>query len=73
MTVRRPTLSRDPSPQPLARLTALLFAVLLAAGSALANPQGGKVVSGNVDIKESLQRLDINQSSSKAIIDWQSF
>ena len=73
MTIRRSTLFRDLSPTPLARLTALLFAVLLAAGPAFANPQGGKVVSGNVGIKESPQRLDINQMSDKAIIDWLSF
>ena len=40
----------------------------------LALPQGGNVVSGNVNINyAALDRLNVNQSSNQAIVNWQSF
>jgi len=40
----------------------------------LALPQGGSVVSGQVDINyAALDRLNVNQSTNQAIVDWQSF
>ena len=51
-------------------ITFLLFFV----GAAFANPEGGVVKSGNVSIESaSPTRLNVIQSSNKAIIDWRSF
>ena len=62
---------------------ALGAALLLAAGSALANPAappaatalptGGQVVAGQASISSSAARMDITQSSQRAAIDWQTF
>jgi len=53
---------------------ALLFGCLVAGGPTLAGPEGGNVVAGAADIVQSTpRRLDINQSSDKAVIDWRSF
>ena len=65
--------SRNPVTMPFALLLAVLCCVTIAAGSALAGPEGGTVVSGDIDMKESQQRIDITQRSDKAIIDWHSF
>ncbi|MCC7427670.1 MAG: filamentous hemagglutinin N-terminal domain-containing protein [Alphaproteobacteria bacterium] len=47
---------------------------LSAIGPALANPQGGQVVAGQAQIVTTApNRLDINQSSERAVIDWQRF
>ena len=54
----------------------LLPALVLAglSGAAQANPQGGVVVGGSAQIVESApNRLDINQSSERAAINWGSF
>jgi filamentous hemagglutinin family protein len=47
--------------------------VALVVPPAFANPQGGKVISGNAEIAEALGKLTVNQGSSKAIIEWESF
>ena len=73
MKIDRPIKSGSPVPTQLTLLMAVLCAAAISAGFALAGPQGGKVVSGEVVTKESPQRLDITQSSHKAIIDWHSF
>ena len=58
---------------------ALTLATAISLGTAgvmpaFANPSGGTVVGGNATIVEtSPSRLDINQSSDKAIINWQGF
>jgi filamentous hemagglutinin family protein len=53
--------------------TALVTAAL-AASSAAANPQGGQVVAGTASVQQtSPTRLDVVQSSDKAIIDWRGF
>ena len=65
--------SRNPVSTPFALLMAAVSAAIIAVGPALAGPQGGKVISGDVGMKESPQRLDITQNSEKAIIDWLSF
>ena len=55
-------------------LFALLFGGLVAGAPARAGPEGGTVISGNVNIQQtSPTRLDIDQSSDKAVIDWRSF
>lgn len=54
----------------LAASTAL---VTLFAAPAFAGPQGGTVVSGSATISTSGVVTNINQSSNKAIINWQSF
>lgn len=40
---------------------------------ALANPEGGVVTSGSATITGSGNKVDIHQSSNKAVIDWRSF
>lgn len=40
---------------------------------ALANPEGGVVSSGAATIQSSANRVDIRQSSDRAVIDWRSF
>jgi filamentous hemagglutinin family protein len=51
--------------------TAIIF---LFASIALALPQDGQVQSGDVQLNQvTSKRLDVNQSSDKAIIDWRSF
>lgn len=50
------------------------FALLLWPQVGDANPQGGQVVGGSATITQtSPNRLDIHQSSERAIINWQSF
>jgi filamentous hemagglutinin family protein len=60
-----------------ARPAAVAALVLLAtgvSGPAAANPQGAIVVGGSAQIVQtSPTRLDINQTSNRAVIDWQSF
>jgi filamentous hemagglutinin family protein len=48
--------------------------IFLFASIALALPQDGQVQSGDVQLNQvNPKRLDVNQSSNKAIIDWRSF
>ena len=47
--------------------------VLLRPTLAYANPQGGQIVGGSATITTSGNTLDIDQTSSKAIINWSSF
>jgi filamentous hemagglutinin family protein len=56
----------------LSRL-ALAIAAALSTMQASANPTGGEVVSGNASIQSSGNQTTINQSSNRAIINWQSF
>jgi filamentous hemagglutinin family protein len=51
-----------------------LFAAYAAVwGSALANPQFGKIISGSVSITQQPDLTTVNQTSKQAIINWQSF
>ena len=56
-------------------LAALLVTAVTAvsSSSALANPQGATVVSGAATITENGNKLDIHQTSNRALIDWRSF
>ena len=56
-------------------LRAAVLAALtsLVARGALANPQDGRIVAGSAAIGESGKRLDVVQTSERAIIDWRSF
>ena len=59
-------------------LRVLALAVVLAAATrghgVLANPQGGTVAAGDAEIvTTSASRIDINQHSDRAIINWESF
>jgi|GEM_PF-3102071 len=58
---------------PQKRLALLSLAVI--AGIASANPQGGTVVAGNVNINptDSSGKMVIDQSSNRAIVNWNSF
>ena len=46
---------------------------VLGGNEAYALPQNGQVVGGSASISQSGNELDITQSSSRAVIDWQSF
>jgi filamentous hemagglutinin family protein len=46
---------------------------LLLSGLALANPQGGRVIAGNVNIGANAAKLTITQTSNRAIVNWNSF
>ncbi|MBV8803137.1 MAG: filamentous hemagglutinin N-terminal domain-containing protein, partial [Gammaproteobacteria bacterium] len=52
-------------------IVCLLF--ILFSGSAIANPAGGVIASGNVQIIQSTDQTLVQQNSQKAIINWQSF
>jgi filamentous hemagglutinin family protein len=53
-------------------VTSLGFVALLSA-PAFANPQGGTVIAGSASISGGAGTLNVQQNSSKAIINWQSF
>ncbi len=58
----------------LVLLLALSCGVLTAGGLVQAMPKDGKVIAGGADIVQSTpNRLDINQRSANAVIDWRSF
>jgi fibronectin-binding autotransporter adhesin len=58
----------------ITRSRLLVFLVtLLFVGSATANPEGGVVASGNVQITQSAGQTTVQQNSQQAIINWQSF
>ncbi len=50
-----------------------LSLLALVAGQATANPVGGQVVQGAASIQSSGSTLTVNQSSQRAIVDWQAF
>nr|MBI1228770.1 filamentous hemagglutinin N-terminal domain-containing protein [Cytophagales bacterium] len=45
----------------------------LSAGNALANPEDPTVQAGQVTFSQTATKLDVHQSSDKAVIDWRSF
>ena len=52
----------------------VLGAALMGTSPAMANPEDANVVAGNVTINQvSATRLNVIQSSDKAVIDWRSF
>jgi len=55
----------------LALLTLLMVGA--APGAVLANPTGGAVVGGSATIKSSGSTLTVDQTTSKAVIDWSTF
>src|SRR5215475_10783852 len=55
-----------------ATMTAIA-ALLIAQRAALAGPVGGSVVEGSAGISQSGSVTNVNQSSNKAIINWQGF
>ena len=52
---------------------ALAVSAALCSSQILANPLGGQVISGSATIQSSGNQTTINQSSNRAIINWQSF
>jgi len=53
---------------------AYLLSALAAAAPAHANPEGGKVVAGSAAIVQATpKKLEVRQSTDKAIVDWRSF
>ncbi len=55
-------------------LSTLALLQSMAIGTALANPQGGQVVAGEATIAEpNPTTVQIDQSSNRAVIEWQSF
>ena len=61
--------------RPLPLLISALFAnqALAGAPASTALPQGGQVVAGQASLNTSGARLDITQTTQRAILDWQSF
>ena len=53
--------------------TCLTAALLGVSAAASANPQDGVVAAGNASITSSGKKLDVMQSTDKAIIDWRGF
>jgi len=50
-----------------------VFSATLHTSPALANPEGGVVSGGQATINTGIDRLDIHQTSDRAVIDWRSF
>ena len=57
----------------MAQLYLTLGAFVLTAGLAQANPENGQVVAGNATIESSAKKLNVRQTSQKAVINWSSF
>lgn len=51
----------------------VLISTLIASGAILANPVGGEVTAGSATITQTPGNTQINQTSDKAIINWNSF
>ncbi|MES2218586.1 MAG: hypothetical protein V4501_09265, partial [Pseudomonadota bacterium] len=51
----------------------VLFIAAFGAGVAMGNPTGGQVANGNANISQSGNTTTVQQSSQRAIINWQSF
>tara|TARA_Y100000780_G_scaffold211112_2_gene209913 strand:- start:100832 stop:104425 length:3594 start_codon:yes stop_codon:yes gene_type:complete len=58
---------------PAALAAGACFAALISATPAHANPQGGVVVSGAATFSDNGSKLDIHQTTNRALIDWRSF
>lgn len=58
---------------PAALAAGACFAALISANPAYANPTGATVVSGVATFSENGNKLDIHQTSNRALIDWRSF
>ncbi|ALM84350.1 filamentous hemagglutinin N-terminal domain-containing protein [Bordetella sp. N] len=72
LPVRRPPLKRQGSMPALTTLAVVIGSVV--SGGAQANPTGGNVVAGSASINNAGNgTVNINQSSGKAIINWQGF
>ncbi len=67
--------SRGKRSSKASRARAAILSALLGLGSAsaFANPSGGQVVGGSASISSAGNEVTINQTSDKAIINWQSF
>lgn len=70
MRVKKQTLSNTPLPK---WGQAACLCLLIAAQSALGNPSGGKVTQGSAIINTTGTTTTIEQSSNKAVINWNSF
>jgi len=53
--------------------TALATGLVLSPFAALALPVGGQVVGGQASVSQSTNTLNVTQTSTKAVLDWQSF
>lgn len=51
----------------------VLFLGISAAQPVLANPQGGDIAAGNATLNYTGSKLDIHQTTDRAVIDWRSF
>lgn len=54
-------------------LSVLMHAGLIHAQSSTQLPTGGQVVAGNASITQSGSRMDINQATQRAVLDWNTF
>lgn len=57
----------------LTKASVIVALVMLHASPALANPEGGVVSAGSATISSNGKKVDIHQSSNRAVIDWRSF
>jgi filamentous hemagglutinin family protein len=55
------------------KIIKILFAVCMLPLAVMANPTGGEIISGDVEIRTSTDSVTINQASDKAIINWDEF
>ncbi|WP_411725471.1 filamentous hemagglutinin N-terminal domain-containing protein [Methyloglobulus sp.] len=62
-------------PKDRLKIHATLFAILSSLNSPylMANPDGGHVVAGSAAISQTGHRMDINQTSDRAVISWNGF
>ncbi|WP_320423772.1 autotransporter-associated beta strand repeat-containing protein [Roseateles agri] len=66
-------MNRQTTRRPRLKLLALAACLVGAPGLSFATPQGGTVVYGQATLQSRPNGLDIQQGTSKAIIDWNSF
>ncbi len=66
-------MARDQIKHLLLGLSTSALLLALGASNVMANPQDGSVVSGSATISGNGTKLDIRQSSDKAVIDWRNF
>lgn len=62
-----------PAGRPVGRAAALAVVSCFGSNHGLANPQNGHVVAGSATIHSAGNSLTVNQTSARAIINWQSF
>jgi filamentous hemagglutinin family protein len=73
LSVRIPRTECVRAPSVLFTTMTAVAALLIAQRTAFAGPSGGSVVAGSASISQSGSTTNVNQSSNRAIINWQGF